>query len=73
MIVLAVPLVSGPSRSIAVGHRVFIGTLAGIGFHIVTQVSENLGVVYQIHPGVSVSAPTVLLVALIIFLMRKSV
>jgi lipopolysaccharide export system permease protein len=71
MIVLAVPLVSGPSRTVAVGQRVFTGALAGIIFHIFTQVSENLGVVYQFHPAVSVIAPILLLVTIIIYLMRS--
>ena len=71
MIVLAVPLVSGPSRTIAVGQRVFVGALAGIIFHICTQVSENLGMVYHIQPWISVTTPTVLLVLLIIYLIRK--
>ena len=72
MIVLAVPLVSGPSRSIAVGQRVFTGALAGIIFHICTQVSENLGVVYQIHPGISVTAPTLLLTGFILYYLQKT-
>ena len=71
MLVLAVPLVRGQARSAAVGQRVFVGTLVGIIFHLCNQVSVNLGVVYQIHPVLSVAAPTVLLLMLIALLMRN--
>jgi lipopolysaccharide export system permease protein len=70
MIALAVPLISGKTRTLAVGQRVFIGALAGIIFHIITQISENLGVVYQIPPLISVTTPTLLLIGLILYLLR---
>jgi len=71
MIILAVPLVRGTARSTAVGQRVFMGVLAGIVFHLANQVSVNLGVVYQIHPAISVLVPTILLYLLIISLLRN--
>lgn len=67
MILLAVPLVRG---SAVVGQRVFIGALVGLGFHLANQVSVNLGVVYQIHPAISVVIPTVLLYLLVLLLLR---
>ncbi len=71
MVILAVPLVRGHARSAAVGQRVFIGVLAGILFHLCNQVSVNLGVVYLIHPAISVLVPTILLYLLIISLLRN--
>jgi lipopolysaccharide export system permease protein len=71
MIILAVPLVRGNARSTAVGQRVFMGALAGIIFHLANQISVNLGVVYQIHPAISVVVPTILLYLLIISLLRN--
>lgn len=68
MILLAVPLVRGHA---AVGQRVFTGALAGILFHLANQVSVNLGVVYQIHPAISVLVPTVLLYLLLLALLRE--
>lgn len=67
MILLAVPLVRG---SAAVGQRVFVGAMAGVLFHLANQVSVNLGVVYQIHPAISVVVPTVLLYLIILVLLR---
>jgi len=71
MILLAIPLVKGNGRSVALGQRVFTGALAGILFHLCNQVSVNLGVVYQIQPAISVVAPTLLLYLLILSLMRN--
>jgi lipopolysaccharide export system permease protein len=71
MIVLAVPLVRGNSRFTAVGQRVFVGALVGVFFHLGNQVSVNLGVVYQIHPLLSVAAPTALLSLLILYMIRN--
>ena len=71
MIILAVPLVRGNARSTAVGQRVFMGAWAGIIFHLANQISVNLGVVYQIHPAISVVVPTILLYLLIISLLRN--
>ena len=71
MIVLAVPLVSGPFNFVTLGHSIFTGVLAGIIFHMSTQVSANLGIVYQVHPMISVMTPTVLLILLIFYLIRK--
>ena len=70
MIMLAVPLVRGLASSAVVGQRVFTGTLAGIMFHLANEVSVNLGVVYQIHPAISVIVPTLLLYLLILALLR---
>ena len=71
MIILAIPLVKGNSRFTAIGQRVFIGAAIGIIFHIINQASSHIGVVYKLHPLVSVSAPTFLLIGIIYWLLRE--
>ncbi len=71
MIVLAVPLVRGNARFTALGQRVFVGAGIGILFHIINQASSHLGVVYRLHPLVSVGAPTLLLIGIIYWLLRE--
>jgi len=71
MIVLAVPMVRGTSRTTAVGQRIFIGALIGIVFHMVNQVSAHLGVVYNIPPSISVTVPTLILSFLTLHLLRS--
>jgi lipopolysaccharide export system permease protein len=70
MIVLAVPLVRGTSRTTAIGQRVFIGALIGIIFHIANQMAGHMGVVYNIPPVISVTIPTIFLGLLTIFMLR---
>lgn len=72
MIILAIPLVEGNSRFTAIGQRVFIGAGIGIVFHIINQAASHLGVVYKIYPLLSVSAPTLLLLAVIYYLLREN-
>lgn len=71
MMMLAVPLVRVHLRSAPVGQRVFQGALVGIMFHIVNQASGNMGMVYGIAPAFSVAAPTVLLAAVLAWLLRE--
>ncbi len=70
MIVLAVPLVGGTSRTIAVGQRVFTGALIGIIFHIINQISGHMGIVYNISPVISVTLPTIVLTLLTFFMLQ---
>ena len=71
MILLAVPLVHSNSRFTLVGQRVFAGVLIGIVFHICNQIASHVGIVYNIHPSISVTMPTLLLSAAIFMLLRK--
>ncbi|MCH8845263.1 MAG: LPS export ABC transporter permease LptG [Proteobacteria bacterium] len=72
MVLIAVPLVKSYSRMTAVGQRVFLGCLIGIIFHIINQISGHLGVVYNLHPALSVTLPTLLMLAVIGWLLHKS-
>lgn len=50
MVYLALPFVFGPLRSVGVGNRILIGTLVGIGFHLLNQVFGYAGVVFGLNP-----------------------
>jgi len=71
MIILAVPLVSAYSKSIAVSQRIFFGCFIGIFFNIINQVSGQMGVVYSINSFVSASFPTIGIILLVFWLMYK--
>jgi lipopolysaccharide export system permease protein len=71
MVVLAVPLVQGYSRSTALGQRVFVGTVIGVIFHILNQASQHLGLVYQLPPPISAGAPTLLLVLTLLWFLSR--
>lgn len=71
MIILAVPLVSAYSKTIAVSQRIFFGCLIGILFNIFNQVSGQIGVVYSINTFISASLPTICIILLVFWLMYK--
>ncbi len=50
MLVLAVPFVTRSSRSVPVGHRIFIGVMIGIVFYLFDKTFDHMGLVYQFHP-----------------------
>jgi lipopolysaccharide export system permease protein len=70
MVLLAVPMVRVHMRSTPVGQRVFQGALAGVIFHILSQASGNMGMVYGIAAPISVAAPTVVLGGVLFWLLR---
>lgn len=72
MIILAVPLVKTYSRMVAVSQRVFVGCFIGISFHIVNQVSSQMGVVYSINSFVSATVPTIIISIIVISMMYKN-
>ncbi len=71
MILLALPFVFGPLRSVSVGSRMVVGVLVGIAFHIMNQTFMKMGLVYGFSPLVSATAPTLLFAALALVMMRR--
>ncbi|UCE89761.1 MAG: LPS export ABC transporter permease LptG [Pseudomonadota bacterium] len=73
MVLIAVPFVLGSMRNISVGRRVVIGFFAGLGFFILNRIVGQAGLVYDIHPLLSATLPTVVVMVGAILLMRRSV
>lgn len=71
MVLLAIPFILGPLRSLAAGHRILIGTLVGVGFHILSQISGYVGLVYGFNPVLAAIAPTALFFAVALLLFRS--
>ena len=57
MVFLSIPFVFGPLRSVGVGHRILVGTLAGVGFYIINQMFAYVGLVFGFSPSLSALAP----------------
>ncbi len=72
MIILAVPLVKSHSHTITVSQRVFIGSFIGIAIHILNEIAAQMGVVYAINSLISATAPTILVILVTVYLMRRS-
>ena len=71
MVLIAIPMVKSYSRMTAIGQRVSLGCLIGIIFHIINQIAGHMGVVYNINPALSVTFPTLLMLGVIVWLLRK--
>lgn len=64
MLLLALPFVFGPLRSVSVGQRILIGVSIGIGFHILNQGFLYMGRVYELGPALTALTPTVAALAI---------
>ncbi len=73
MILIAVPFVFGSLRTQSTGQRVMIGTMIGIVFSLVQQISTYLGVLLNVSPAFTATLPSFLLMALALYLFRRAV
>ncbi len=71
MVLIAIPMVRCYSRLTAIGQRVSLGCLVGIVFHIINQMTGQIGIVYNLNPALSVTLPTLLMLGAIIWLLRR--
>ena len=71
MVLLAVPFVFGPMRSVSAGKMISMGTMTGFVFYIMKQVIENIGLVLGLNTALTVMIPVVLTVSAAVLLLRK--
>lgn len=71
MVVLAIPFVFGTLRSVSIGQRILVGVLVGLGFHLMNKMAGYVGVVYQVDPIVSATAPAAAFLILALILLRR--
>lgn len=70
MVLIAVPIVRSYSKN-PFDQRIYLGCLAGIGLHILTQTIIHIGNIYTINPMLSVSLPILLTLTVLIGLLYK--
>ena len=71
MMLLAVPFVFGPLRSVSIGQRIFVGFLVGLGFFLFNKAFNHIGIVYDITPVISASFPAISVLVLTLFMIRR--
>ncbi len=71
MVFLSIPFVFGPLRSVGVGVRVLVGTLVGITFYVIHQMSSYVGLVFHVNPALSAMLPTLVFFAASLLMMRR--
>lgn len=71
MILLALPFVFGPLRSVTIGQRVMIGSLVGIVFYLLNGMISRFGIVFDISPLLTAGVPILLVYIAWFLLMRR--
>ncbi|MES9877568.1 MAG: LPS export ABC transporter permease LptG [Candidatus Sedimenticola sp. PURPLELP] len=71
MVFLAVPFVFGVMRSVSVGSRIFLGSLLGLSFFLLSKVFNHMAVVYELNPLFSASLPALVFLAIGVWFVRK--
>lgn len=72
MLLLALPVIFGSLRSAGVGQRVFVGSLIGVGYYILSELFAHVGIVYGLAPAVASLAPAALFTLVGLLLLRRS-
>ncbi|HED40160.1 MAG TPA: LPS export ABC transporter permease LptG [Chromatiales bacterium] len=71
MVFLSIPFVFGPLRSVGVGVRVLVGTLVGITFYVIHQMSSYIGLVFHVNSALSAVLPTLIFFIAALLMMRR--
>ncbi|WP_220718902.1 LPS export ABC transporter permease LptG [Agarivorans litoreus] len=71
MMLLALSFVFGPLRSSSMGAKIMLGVVAGFSYYILDQVLGSMSLVYGVHPYISASIPSVLVLGIAFFLINR--
>ncbi len=71
MLFVSVPFVFGGLRSVSTGQRLFIGIMVGFGFYILSQISGQMGRVYDFNPLLATLMPSVIFLLIGIRAVRR--
>lgn len=72
MVLIAVPMVKNYTRSLAIGQWIFIGCLVGLIFHVCYQIIHHIGIVYVVHPIISLLLPVLCVLLFIGWLIYRA-
>jgi lipopolysaccharide export system permease protein len=73
MMLIAIPFAFGSLRTWGMGQRMMIGTMIGIIFTLVQQITSYLGLLLHVYPALTVMTPSIALAALGVYLFRRAV
>ena len=71
MVLLALPFVLGPLRSVGISQRVLAGSLVGIAFYLFNSSFHYLGQVYNLDPLFSAAFPTATFLVITLLWLRR--
>lgn len=73
MVLLAVPFVLGSLRRTSIGQQILIGFLVGLSFFIANRLLGQMSIVYNFHPIVGATTPTLLVFIGAFWMFRRKV
>lgn len=71
MVLLALPFILGPLRSVSLSQRVITGFLVGISFHIINRAFHYVGQIYSLSPIFSAIFPTALFLGITLMWLKR--
>ena len=71
MVLLSIPFVFGPLRTVGIGSRILVGALVGIGYHLFSQMFSYVGLVFKLNPAFTSLLPTMLAILVVVVLLRR--
>ncbi|CAK0761056.1 lipopolysaccharide export system permease protein [Gammaproteobacteria bacterium] len=71
MILLALPFIFGPLRSVSLSQRVLAGFFVGISFHILNRAFHYIGQIYSLNPAFSACFPTLLFLGITLTWLKR--
>lgn len=72
MIFIAIPFVFGPLRTQSTGQRITIGAIVGIVFSLIQQITGQLGLLLNLSPAFTATAPSLLLAVFAGYLFHRA-
>ncbi len=72
MVLISIPFVFGQSRTESTGQRIMLGTAVGIVFYLTNQIAGHLGLLFNFNPAVTTLTPSLLLLTIAIYLLRRA-
>jgi len=71
MVLLAIPFVFGPLRSVGIGQRILVAVLVGVGFHILNLTFTHVGIVYQLNSALTALLPTTVAFFIALYFLKQ--
>lgn len=71
MLLVSAPFVIGIKRGISAGGRMLIGVVIGMGFNIIDSIASQLGLIYDLNPPLVAFTPSLIMLSIAIYAIRR--
>lgn len=71
MLLVALSFIFGPLRSVTMGARIVMGVVTGIVFYLTDKIFGPIVLVYELHPAIGATMPSIVFIGIATFLLKK--